>query len=120
MRVAVGGVIQESKQAHHIRMKDGRPFALAGLWERWHGAEGEPIESCTIIATAANELLRLVLDRMPVIRASEDYGKWLDPTTPAEQLHALLRPYRAAAMEAVPVGSYVSNPRNEGRQCVAS
>jgi putative SOS response-associated peptidase YedK len=30
-------------------MRDGRPFALARLWERWHGAEGEPIESRTII-----------------------------------------------------------------------
>ncbi|HEX5269544.1 MAG TPA: hypothetical protein VFW33_03605 [Gemmataceae bacterium] len=31
-----------------------------------------------------------------------------------------LRASPAEAMEAVPVGSYVSNPRNEGPQCVAS
>jgi putative SOS response-associated peptidase YedK len=82
--------------------------------------EGKPVESCTIIATAANELLRLVLDRMPVILAPEDYAAWLDPTTPAEQLHALLRPFPAEATKAVPVGSYVSKPRNEGPQCLAS
>jgi putative SOS response-associated peptidase YedK len=33
---------------------------------------------------------------------------------PADQLHTLLRPHPAEAMEAVPVGRYVSNPRNEG------
>jgi hypothetical protein len=34
--------------------------------------------------------------------------------TPAEELHALLQPFPSEAMEAVRVGSYVSNPRNEG------
>jgi putative SOS response-associated peptidase YedK len=72
MRVAVCGVIRESKQALHIRMKAGRPFAPAGLWERWSGGEGEPIESCAIITTTANELLRPFHDRMPVILAPED------------------------------------------------
>jgi putative SOS response-associated peptidase YedK len=120
MRVTECGVIHESKQALHIRMRDGRPFALAGLWERWDGDDGEPVESCAIITTTANELLRPVHDRMPVILAPEDYGTWLDPTTPAEQLHAMLRSYPAEAMEAVPVGSYVSNPRNEGPGCLAS
>jgi putative SOS response-associated peptidase YedK len=57
---------------------------------------------------------------MPVILAPEDYGTWLDPKTPPEQLQALLRPYQAEAMVAVPVGSYVSNPRNEGPQCLTS
>jgi putative SOS response-associated peptidase YedK len=82
--------------------------------------EGESIDSCTIITATANELLRLVLDRMPVILASEDFAAWLDPAMPAVTLHALLRPYPAEEMAAIPVGSYVSNPRNEGPQCLAS
>jgi putative SOS response-associated peptidase YedK len=57
---------------------------------------------------------------MPVILAPGDYGTWLDPKTPAVTLQALLRPYPAEAMEAVPVGSYVSNPRNEGPGCLVS
>ena len=43
----------------------------------------------------------------------------LDPRTPAAELHALLKPYPADEMEAVPVGRYVSNPRNEGSRCLA-
>jgi putative SOS response-associated peptidase YedK len=57
---------------------------------------------------------------MPVILAPEDYGTWLDLATPAEQLHALLRPYPAEVMKAVPVSRYVSNPYNEGPGCLAS
>jgi putative SOS response-associated peptidase YedK len=114
---ATGG---KHKQPFHIRMRDGRPFALAGLWERWHGGDGgEAVETCVILTTEANELVRPLHDRMPVILAPADFGAWFDPRTPAAELHALLRPYPAEEMEAVPVGSYVSNPRNEGPQCLA-
>jgi putative SOS response-associated peptidase YedK len=56
---------------------------------------------------------------MPAILSRDGFAAWLDPRTPAAQLHALLRPYPAGAMEAVPVGRYVSDPRNEGPQCLA-
>jgi putative SOS response-associated peptidase YedK len=110
----------KKKQPLHIRMLDGRPFALAGLWERWTDAEGVPVETCTILTTAANDLLRPFHDRMPVILAPEGQATWLDPHAPPDALHALLRPYPAEAMTAVPVGTYVNSPRNEGPQCLAS
>ena len=115
--VATGG---NKKQPLHIRLIDGQPFALAGLWERWTDAEGAVVESCTILTTTANDLMRPFHDRMPVILAPADYETWLDPQTPVEALQALLRPYPAEGMVAVPVGAYVSNPRHEGPQCLAS
>lgn len=45
------------KQPMHIAMADGRPFALAGLTERWLGPDGEPLDTCTIVTTGANALL---------------------------------------------------------------
>jgi putative SOS response-associated peptidase YedK len=110
----------KKKQPLHIRMRDEQPFALAGLWERWRDEDGVTVESCTIITTKANELMRGIHDRMPVILAPSDYAAWLDPTTPPDVLQALLRPFSAEGMEAVSVGSYVSNARNEGPQCLAS
>jgi len=77
---------------NRIPMRDGRPFAFAGLWERWQGDDGEPVETCAILTTEANALVRPVHDRMPVILAPEDDAAWPDPTTPAEQLRALQRP----------------------------
>jgi putative SOS response-associated peptidase YedK len=107
------------KQPFHIRRRDGKPFAFAGLWERW-GGDGEAVETCAVLTTEANAVVRPVHDRMPVILAPEDFAAWLDPRTPAGELQALLRPYPAEQMAAVPVGRYVSNPRNEGPQCLAS
>ncbi len=55
----------------------GCTVAFAGLWERWAGPEGDVIESFTIIVTNANELLRPIHDRMPVILDPADYALWL-------------------------------------------
>jgi len=57
---------------------------------------------------------------MPVILAPADFAAYLDPRTLAAKLHPLLRPRPAEEMTAVPVGRYVSNPRNEGPQCLMS
>jgi putative SOS response-associated peptidase YedK len=53
------------------RLRDGGPFAFAGLWERWHGEEGD-VQSCSIVRTDANELMRPLQDRMPVILDPKD------------------------------------------------
>jgi putative SOS response-associated peptidase YedK len=116
-----------SKQPFYFRMRDSKPFAFAGLWEHWEPATSGPsprggegvIESCTILTTAANDLLRPVHERMPVILAPEDYAQWLDPAVrQPELLQPLLRSFPAEAMTSYPVGLVVNNPRNESPQCV--
>ena len=68
------------KQPHYIHKTDKSPFGFAGLWERWQPPEGgEPVESCTIITTEANALVRTFHERMPVILAPENFDPWLDP-----------------------------------------
>src|SRR3954469_13737498 len=61
------------KQPFAIRLKDGSPFAFAGLWERWEAEDGRPVETCAILTTEANELVKPIHDRMPVILRPEDY-----------------------------------------------
>ena len=67
------------RQPMFIHIRDDRPLAFAGLWESWEGADHSALESCTILTTAANDLVRPIHDRMPVIVAPEDYADWLDP-----------------------------------------
>lgn len=109
----------KAKQPFHVTMKDDRPFAFAGLWEHWAKANGEPIESFTIITTDANELLVEIHDRMPVILPPDRYGVWLDPEIddPAA-LEPLLEPYPADEMCAIAVSTAVNNPRNDSPACI--
>ena len=112
------GAGKAPKQPYLIRLKSGQPFAFAGLWESWTSPDGEVIESCTILTTEANEVLSAIHDRMPVIIAPEDYGRWLDPATPLEEVKALLRPFPAEGMESVPGEHAGQQPRHESPQCV--
>jgi putative SOS response-associated peptidase YedK len=99
------------KQPVHVAMKDGRPFAFAGLAERWLGADGEVVDSCTIVTTEANALLRPVHERMPVIVAPDDYARWLD--VGGEPPIDLVAPYPADAMSFEPVSTRVNAVRND-------
>jgi len=107
------------KQPYYIRVRSGGPFAIAGLWERWEGADGTSIGSCTLLTTTPNDLMRSLHDRMPVILPPADYARWLDPGfQDVERLLPLLRPYPSAEMEAYPVSRRVNNPDNDDPQCI--
>lgn len=105
---------QKSKIPMYIQMKTGKPFAFAGLWERWDSTDGSTIFSCTILTTEPNELMREIHNRMPVILASEAYPLWLDPGEPeANLLKPLLKPYPADEMKAFEVSRLVNKPQND-------
>ena len=109
------------KQPYYIRRKDGRPFAFAGLWERWKGKEEAPVESCTLVTTEANELVSSIHDRMPMILQPADYKLWLDPEISGRgNILPLLRQYSSQEMEAFPVGTIVNNPKTEDPRCIVS
>jgi putative SOS response-associated peptidase YedK len=108
------------KQPFFIQVTGDRPFALAGLWETWQPAGGEPVESCTILTTDANALLRSIHERMPVIIGPADYALWLDPTVVEPgRLQPLLTAYQAEAMSCFPVSPIVNSPANDSPECIA-
>ncbi len=101
-----------TKQPYLVRRGDGRPMGYAGLWESWSDPEsGEVVVSFTIVTCAPNELMAELHDRMPVILAPEDYGRWLDPAAP--EADALLRPCPSEWLETLPVSTRVNSPRND-------
>jgi putative SOS response-associated peptidase YedK len=107
------------KQPYFFRMRDERPFGFAGLWEKWRDADGQVLETCTILTTEANEVLRPVHDRMPVILHSEDYDLWLDEDARQQDLRKdLLRPYTSAEMVSYPVGTAVNSTNNQGAELI--
>lgn len=108
------------KQPYHIRMQDHAIFAFAGLWEHWEGEDGQVIESCTIIVTDANERLRSIHDRMPVILDEGNYSQWLDrENIDARQARQLLTPYPGDRLEIYPVSTRVNSPAHDEESCIA-
>lgn len=127
-------VVDGRKQPVRFVAADGGLFAFAGLWESWRrspDAAGEKpgpdsdtgadiIYTCTIITTTANDVVRPVHHRMPVIIPPEQYDLWLDRETVAPQaVLPLLRPYRDDALRAYAVSTAVNNARNEGPDLIA-
>ncbi len=108
-----------TKQPYFIRLHEDRPFGFAGLWEAWEGPGHAALETCTVLTTAANDLVRPLHDRMPVILAPEAYAAWLDPEVEdPRRLTPLLAPYPSETMEAYPVSPLVNNAAHQSPRCI--
>ena len=103
----------KAKQPFAFGLKNGDPYAFAGLWERWKPKEGEPLETFTILTTDPNEIAERVHDRMPVILEPKDYERWMEPGDPTRLPIDLLRPLPADKMRSWPVHERVGNVRND-------
>jgi putative SOS response-associated peptidase YedK len=107
-----------TKQPYYIRLKSGRPFGIAGLWDRWDKS-GERLETCTILTCDANEPMLAIHDRMPVVIPPESFAVWLDPAEHEPgRLSRLLRPFHPDEMTASPVSTLVNNVRNDSATCI--
>ena len=108
------------KRPMRIAMRSGEPFAFAGIWSMWKDPEGNRTPTCAIITTSANELLKPIHHRMPVILPRDMEGFWLDRSVedPGE-LRSVLTPYPDAAMEAYEVSTLVNSVANDGPEVIA-
>jgi len=107
------------KQPMFIHRSDNAPFAFAGLWEHWNDPEQRPLETFTILTTAANEQLRPLHERMPIIVRAENYSKWLDPATidPSAVAALLTDPPQDLVLR--PVSQHVNKVANDDPSCIA-
>lgn len=107
----------KTKQPFHIHQQDHQILAFAGLWERWDKGS-QPVESCTIITTSANDLMQPLHDRMPVILPSSQWAAWLDPEVPASAVSDFLIPSTFADLQAVAISTLVNHVKNETIECM--
>jgi putative SOS response-associated peptidase YedK len=97
------------KVPYFFHRPDDAVFAFAGLAGR---------ETCLLLTTTPNDVVKIAHDRMPVILHEADYEQWLDPATDAEQLQSLLRPYPGSEITGHPVGARVGSPANDDASLV--
>ena len=107
------------KQPYLFHRPHDEVFAFAGLWEHWQGAEGPPLESCTLLTTDPNARAREVHDRMPVILTGDAINLWLDHLQKdLKPLAELLKPAPDKLLTTMPVSTLVNSPKNEDPRCI--
>ena len=102
------------KTPMYIYLENRTLFAFAGLWESRANPDGSRLETCTILTTEANELIRPLHHRMAVILAPENYDIWLSPgKVETAALMSLLSAYPAENMRVYEVSRQVNHPAND-------
>ena len=107
--------MEDRKQPYLIQLADRSLFAFAGLWEHWQNQENVILESCAIITTESNHLVRPIHDRMPVIISRKDYDSWLSSKASGQEL---CRPYPSDEMICFPVNPKVNRSSYEQPDCI--
>ena len=113
------------RQPRLVGLKDGRLMAFAGLWERWrvpentalprslqNAAPGDAIETCTVLTTQANEAMKPIHHRIPVILPEESLAPWLAGEDVA------LDPCPSEAISVGPVSRWVNNAAHDDPRCI--
>ena len=126
------------KQPWLIQQEDQQPFAMAGLWECWTpkkdiqksednddaDSEGkgraEAVISCTILTTSANDDMKPLHERMPVILPIEAWAAWLSPQASPGQLSSLLKPLPNGQLFRTCVSTVVNRPFPDSAECIAA
>jgi putative SOS response-associated peptidase YedK len=107
------------KQPVYVHLKSGEPFGMAGLFNHWTSPEGKQVCTTTIITTDANETLKPVHDRMPVIVSRDAARVWLDPAVQeTETLLPVLKPFPDREMELYEVSTKVNSPTNDSKELI--
>jgi putative SOS response-associated peptidase YedK len=102
---------KNDRQPHYFTRADGKPLALAGLWDRWRSKDkSEMKETFTIVTTQPSAFAAQWHDRMPLILAPDTWDTWLkgEPDTAA----ALMKPAKEDVLVSRPVSKAVGNVKN--------
>jgi len=111
-----GSAIEGFEKPYLVFLKHKvRPFAFAGIWNRWKNpGTGENVFGFAILTTVATGFLREIgCRRCPVILEKRDEQAWLNPGSKLNEITRLLKPYDPSAMDAYEVSSALKDSRND-------
>lgn len=103
----------DGKTPFFISRADDQPFGMAGLWDEWAKGDGEPLRTCTVITTPANEFMQTMHHRMPVLMDGSSAPSWLNVEALNDALLSMLLGPQTVELQAWPVGKSVNNPIND-------
>lgn len=83
----------EQKDRRKISIKGQVIFSIAGICERYLNEEGKNMLTYTILTTEANEQMKGIHHRMPVLLHPEDEQTYLNLEKDPQKISNLLKPY---------------------------
>jgi putative SOS response-associated peptidase YedK len=110
--------VGREKHPYRITLKDGGVFAMAGLWSDRHDAHASHRATCAIVTVGANEVMKPIHDRMPLILDVPALEVWLDPRATSRELTPLLAPPPSEMFTAYEVSTVVNSPAYDRRECI--
>jgi putative SOS response-associated peptidase YedK len=112
---------RQPRRPLRFSLTGGASFCFAGLWTTWRGPGDERVASCTIVTTAANQLVAPVHDRMPVVLAEPaSWEAWLDPALDAGAVAPLLAPLAPGRMSVAPANPLLNSPDYDEPDCLVA
>ena len=112
---------QKATRPWCVRKLNDEPFLMAALWEQWtlrDEPDGAPLLTCCVITTDANDALRPIQDRMPLLIDEADGDRWLDPKTTADEIQSFMVPRATDDLRSYRVSSWVNSPAHDDARCI--
>ena len=98
----------KDRQPHYFQLPDQPLFAFAGLWRD---------DRCTIITKAADESMRGIHHRMPVVLMRSEWLKWL--TNLSSDPRSIFSILRFPSLTSRPVSTRVNSVAHDDPACLA-
>lgn len=107
------------KTPYRIQLRDQPIMAMAGIWSKYVTKENIVIFSCSIVTTEANDMMKRIHHRMPVLLDQEERKIWLAKDNHnVSQLKSIMTPYANNQMRMYPVTKLVNNVRIDSVECI--
>lgn len=102
---------QNDKIPMRFIKKDHSIFPMAGIYDTYIKPDGSKVHTACVITTYANEIMKPIHDRMPVIVDSKDIQKWF--ISKSEEAKLFLKPYPSELMDVYQVSRKVNDAKNQ-------
>ena len=79
------------EKKYRFRKRNYDTFWLGGIWSKWTSSNGAQLESCCVLTTKPNALVKPFHHRMPVVVPNGYEERWTKPVKDEKELKVLLQ-----------------------------
>lgn len=108
----------DEKIPQRIQTADRELFAFAGLWDKWQHDE-QVLFTCTILTKEANDFMKDIHHRMPIILPKHKEDEWITSTiTQPAEAYSFLQSVKTEEFTSYPVSTHVNHAKNNDAMCI--